>query len=976
MNLLARNILSLTAGNAPLSGEDIQQESRRIGQLKAYISVLCEATLTLANTESNLDKFEQVSDSISRFLASEANKSHSTTLIPTISSSNELREKLKSLRGMDGWFLWAIFAELMFNDCVKHLNMVAVVHFSKHFGDVFFSDNSTVFSEKILTEFKQLFVLYYTSAAERLKKQHSALKKMRKYQEDYQITRGNLSEVQIEKIKNADMVFNNLKSDLTVLGPILGLHVPVLDEEKGELSATVTLDFKHDENIDYSQTAWEDREQAVFYTDILDLKNFVPEIYLKECVKQSKSPEKRPSGKQVNKKSSSYSAKYELDDLSGEWMREIDEEVLREIDDIMMTDNELTEQEESSTGTLTLDNVLIKFSEIATKEGIDQLAIDFFHASAGSRVNSVQKLVQKLASVSPRRIDLLPFYARLIATIDPFIPEVKATVLAALMSEFKRRFRKQGPGNQEYRIRNVRYIGELAKFRMAPSHLIFYCFHRLLKPEESGLIFSSTQVEVICHLLEVCGRFMLRTTETSNKFSSVVDIFSKKSKSIGFDTVTTLMIESTLLHISPTDNSNSRKILDSPRSKLEWYVCKLLYYDLDCRKMSVEKIIKEVRKLPWNRKVKTEVWDPCSNSSENENATTSYEVDIQEYLLKLFTEVWKFKYQNISLLADLASGISSYHSEFGIRLVDIILENIREGLERKVSYHYHQKRLLSIKFLGELYCYRMVSSVVIFDTLFSILFFGHAQGKPVRNESPYPYLDPPDDFFRIRMVCTLLEVTGKYFGRKRLNNFLIFFEHYILTKDTDLMPLEIYFLVEDIFDKLRPSMKRRTDYTEVYEELAEIEKKISGPGYVSNEDEDEDSDAPDQSIDEFPEDSSISSDHIPQNEGHQREEEENFEAELQAIVQESMQSRKGAKINKLDLAIPMISSKPQKNSESSGENDVEFSLLMKKSKKTNVKTIQVPSDSKMVLSAKAKHQKSLEEKQKLKQLILDQVDIE
>lgn len=56
-------------------------------------------------------------------------------------------------------------------------------------------------------------------------------------------------------------------------------------------------------------------------------------------------------------------------------------------------------------------------------------------------------------------------------------------------------------------------------------------------------------------------------------------------------------------------------------------------------------------------------------------------------------------------------------------------------------------------------------------------------------------LDPPEDFFRIRMVIILLETCGHYFDRgsskKRLDQFLIHFQRYILSKGH--LPLDIEF---------------------------------------------------------------------------------------------------------------------------------------------------------------------------------------
>lgn len=56
-------------------------------------------------------------------------------------------------------------------------------------------------------------------------------------------------------------------------------------------------------------------------------------------------------------------------------------------------------------------------------------------------------------------------------------------------------------------------------------------------------------------------------------------------------------------------------------------------------------------------------------------------------------------------------------------------------------------------------------------------------------------LDPPEDFFRVRMVIILLETCGHYFDRgsskKRLDQFLVHFQRYTLSKGH--LPLDIEF---------------------------------------------------------------------------------------------------------------------------------------------------------------------------------------
>ena len=143
--------------------------------------------------------------------------------------------------------------------------------------------------------------------------------------------------------------------------------------------------------------------------------------------------------------------------------------------------------------------------------------------------------------------------------------------------------------------------------------------------------------------------------------------------------------------------------------------------------------------------------------------------------------------------------------------------------------------MAAVRLLGELYNYKLLSSHVVFATLHLVLAHGHEAGTPpevsrcalllaaaaaagggclpaalraaactpaclpthpstlcVPIHPPHPpnpfpslppsasRLDPPSNFFRIRLVCTLLEACGQYFtrgaARKKLDRFLPHFQ--------------------------------------------------------------------------------------------------------------------------------------------------------------------------------------------------------
>ena len=74
----------------------------------------------------------------------------------------------------------------------------------------------------------------------------------------------------------------------------------------------------------------------------------------------------------------------------------------------------------------------------------------------------------------------------------------------------------------------------------------------------------------------------------------------------------------------------------------------------------------------------------------------------------------------------LTCDLQRYHPAFTIAIVDQVLEDIRRGLEQNI-YNINQRRVATIKYLGELFIYRMVSSSIIFDTLWTLVTFGHRE---------------------------------------------------------------------------------------------------------------------------------------------------------------------------------------------------------------------------------------------------------
>jgi regulator of nonsense transcripts 2 len=407
---------------------------------------------------------------------------------------------------------------------------------------------------------------------------------------------------------------------------------------------------------------------------------------------------------------------------------------------------------------------------------VDQVALDFcFLNSKASR----NRLIKSLQEVPKGRTDLLPLYARLAATLGQYMPDIVQSLISHLDDEFRslqRRKTKDFLG--QVRLLNVRYLAELTKFGIVPEHVIFHCLKVSLDD------FSRMNIEMAAHLLENCGRYLLRNPETSPRMASFLETLNRKKSAQHLGSQERMLIENALYYVDPPQRA---AIQQKERTPMELFVRQMLY--LDMTKRNYMKLLKTIRKLHWEEK------------------------EVVEMLEKIFSKPAKVKFSNIHLLAVLLQALFRYHQDFAIGVIDNVLEQVTLGLEQN-DFKFNQRRVAEVKYLGELYNYKMVDSTVIFDTLYRIVTFGHEGGTPQPDN--YTPFDPPDDFFRIRLICTILDTCGICFdrgsSRKKLDFFLMFFQYYMTTKDP--LPMEIDFLVQDTFSLVRPNWKLVTDLGE------------------------------------------------------------------------------------------------------------------------------------------------------------------
>lgn len=306
---------------------------------------------------------------------------------------------------------------------------------------------------------------------------------MLKTNEDIAIAKGDLVQERQDTYDRRAKIYEKLRSYCSNLCVLLGAEMPDLptSDESAQMGIGISIGKLKDDGDEFNYGIWEDEESRAFYDNLTDLAKIVPGILLglKQVIPEDKS---QTVGSEI------------LDASKVETSKNADEE------------DEAVANEESQTTKVGLDAILVRLPNAVSKEIIDQIAVEFAYIN---RKTSRRRLSQALAGVSRQRIDLLPFYSRLIATLNPFMPDIGLSVIEELETSFRYHQRKKDQLFIEEKIKNIKYFAELAKFGVIKSHTIFHCLKVLLDS------FNFHNIDLTCALLETCGRFLYRTPETN-----------------------------------------------------------------------------------------------------------------------------------------------------------------------------------------------------------------------------------------------------------------------------------------------------------------------------------------------------------------------------------------------------------------------------------------------------------------------------
>ncbi|KAF5354670.1 hypothetical protein D9756_005377 [Leucocoprinus leucothites] len=863
-----------------------------------------------------------------------------------------------------------------------------------HFPPILKEEEELV-EQDIRDRFKRMCEGYFDNVCKKLVIEHKRLQEQDKRNHEAYIRSGEIFEDRQQAYEKMTKGYEKLFASCQSLSELLYLPLPTLPtasqkSESIQIGSTHGSLYNDSEEMVIVGGKWEDEEERRYYEDVQDLKDYVPSSVLgidssAEAVEDSAKDVEQERIQQ--EKEEVRLLEEELQKLQKDQLREMngtdDVPSLKDDDEVptpvpgspKAASTPSSPQIAPQGPSQLLTALLVRLQDATNRALIDQAAIDFaFLNSKAAR----KRLVKALSQVPKNRTDLLPHYSRLVATLSKYMPDIGTELIAHLEDEFRYLQRKKNVVKElaDMRMRNIMFLSHLTKFKVVPSHVILHVFKVCLDD------FTGTNVDNMAMLLEGCGRFLLRSEETAERFSTMLELMRRKQSMQHFDQRQILILENAYYQCNPPERAPKQ---EKHRSPMELFIRHLIYDVL--AKKTIDKVLKLIRKLDW----------------DNE--------EVKLVLHKVFTKPWKIKYSNISLLAMLTYDLQRYRPAFSISVVDQILEDIRRGLEQNV-YSANQRRLATIKFLGELYIYRMFSSSIIFDTLWSLVTFGHPEGRPLPNT--VVVLDMPDDFFRVRLVCTLLDACGMCFDRgtqkKKLDNFLTFFQYYVHCKEP--LPMDVDFMFSDSMEAVRPKMQipksleeAALAVDEMYNSAYQVAGLTDESGEESGDDDDgkrsnaddeedegaeEDDDAQEFSVDDRApspdEEIVLSASNSKQDSlGPSEEADVEFAKELAKLVTDtSAESRKVDKKTALalwDSAVLPPSARRKKAVDDDDEDEhvkdneapgiMNFTVITKRGNKQLARQLAIPSASALAVHTKSAQLQDKVEQQQLKRLVLD-----
>lgn len=267
--------------------------------------------------------------------------------------------------------------------------------------------------------FKTVLERYMGSVHSHIVRQHKFLREQNQRNAEAYIKSGEVFEdrqTNYEKLVKAQEKFI---ANAQVVSDVVGMEMPDLptETEDGNAGDSIiregsSMFAARGEEGRYG--IWEDEDQKKFYEDLMDLKNRVPGILLEDG-KKKKSADEEEKVKKPNGSTTAVVPKVESENTA------VGAETAED-----KTEDTSTVIANKTIGAQ-VDALLVRLPELTNRDLIDQAAVDFCFVNSKASRNRLLKVLEEV----PRgRQDLLPYYSRLVATLNKYMPDIGTNLVS------------------------------------------------------------------------------------------------------------------------------------------------------------------------------------------------------------------------------------------------------------------------------------------------------------------------------------------------------------------------------------------------------------------------------------------------------------------------------------------------------------------------------------------------------------------
>jgi len=211
-----------------------------------------------------------------------------------------------------------------------------------------------------------------------------------------------------------------------------------------------------------------------------------------------------------------------------------------------------------------------KLPEIVTKQKADDFCVSFCYSnSKGAR----KKLVQNMVKIPRSRAELIPNFARVIASLNRIFGDIGSPIVDSLFKDFYGMYKAKSQQHLESKVKNIRYIGEMIKFKVAAPIIAFKVFKLLLCD------LSNHNIELLGVLIETCGRYLYLLPHTHDKMDEVIETMVRLRKSKHMDLRQQTILDAAYFTVRPPEPR--ARTAKAPLTTVQKYIHFLIKTKLD-----------------------------------------------------------------------------------------------------------------------------------------------------------------------------------------------------------------------------------------------------------------------------------------------------------------------------------------------------------------------------------------------------------